>query len=432
MKNANIGKKKSYHPGFKFGFILGILPQHELLLVPASTQHDWIHSTQKSLHGADWVIQNKLMLENAVLASKLEHVQLANKTLLVIIALQHFIRKNKKALKNQQLEVVGVVLRKMESLKKSLPLYRVVNLLGVTKKWYKNLKNNICVKSSTRFCLITNPKQLLPIEIEFLLEFYRNEKFRFFSNINIYYEMKLAGKANYSINTFYKLIRQQGLKRPPIKSRRRSKRVLKASSVLSVLHIDVTKQRCLNGEIGYLYVFKDNFSTYLLKVHCARVLRADIVVDCLEEINKKHHLSNLKSVQLITDGGSENVQIASWINGLKNSAIQHVIDKKDGLSFSNSMVEASNKLIKYRFLYHHALTDYATLEKLASQVADVLNNQRMSTIKGLTPYEKLSGLTHADVFDGIHHLVLKEDRLKQNAIVNGCHWINMKIPAECY
>jgi putative transposase len=432
METSKRSLKKTYHAGFRFGFMLGVLPRNEIDRIPKSTKHDWDIAQHDGLYGYDWVEKNKLVLENAILSARLDNVVLTNKILLLILALQSFIRKNKKNINSLHQNVVLVVLNKIEFLKKcKIPMYRILKLVGVSKKWYHHLKHNTCTKSPVKFCLLANPNQLIPAEIEYLYEFYRNPAHKFLSNINIYYEMRIQGKANYSINTFYNLIRQQGLKRPRVKSRRRNPQVLKAESVLSVLHIDVTKQRCLNGELGYIYVFKDNFSTFLLEVQCHRVLRTDIVVDCLALLNKRYNLKKLQSVQLITDGGSENMKISEWIRGLKNSTISHVIDKKNGLTFSNSMVEASNKLIKYRFLYHHVLADYNTLKKLVSQVAGVLNNQRISTIQGLTPYEKFCGLTAANLFGEVQHIITKEDRIKQNTIVNGCHWINKKTPNLC-
>ncbi|WP_246047781.1 hypothetical protein [Leptospira ilyithenensis] len=53
----------------------------------------------------------------------------------------------------------------------------------------------------------------------------------------------------------------------------------------------------------------------------------------------------------MTDGGSENKgELDGWINR-SGVAINKIIAQKD-VTFSNSQIEALNKIIKYQFLYH--------------------------------------------------------------------------------
>jgi putative transposase len=95
---------------------------------------------------------------------------------------------------------------------------------------------------------------------------------------------------------------------------------------------------------------------------------------------------------LITDGGPEN----------QNSTVDNCIaDEKMSLKkliagqdiiFSNSMVEAVNKILKYRYLFHHDIADFKALEKhLAVTVANYNTVRPHYSLKGHTPEQILNG-----------------------------------------
>lgn len=65
---------------------------------------------------------------------------------------------------------------------------------------------------------------------------------------------------------------------------------------------------------------------------------------------ENYNVNGLKQdIDFIVDGGSENkAEVDSLI---QNSNINKIIAQKD-IVFSNSMVEAVNKRIKYDFLFH--------------------------------------------------------------------------------
>lgn len=55
------------------------------------------------------------------------------------------------------------------------------------------------------------------------------------------------------------------------------------------------------------------------------------------------------------------------------------------------MIEAANKQLKYRFLYHHHIADYDTLIKYVEQSVNDYNNRPHHVLHGLTPNEVLQG-----------------------------------------
>jgi putative transposase len=98
----------------------------------------------------------------------------------------------------------------------------------------------------------------------------------------------------------------------------------------------------------------------------------------------------MENCLLISDDGSENYgPVKGFIENSKYPSIQHLIAQKD-IEFSNSMIEAANKQLKYRFLYHH-IADYDALVKYVEQSVNDYNNRPHHVLHGLTPLEVSQG-----------------------------------------
>lgn len=97
-------------------------------------------------------------------------------------------------------------------------------------------------------------------------------------------------------------------------------------------------------------------------------------------------------VDLIVDGGPENVnQIVDRFIATSGVSITKKIALKD-ISFSNSMIEATNEIIKYYYLYLHPVADGAELSQTLKQTIHDFNYQRPhGKLNGLTPDEAIRG-----------------------------------------
>ena len=136
------------------------------------------------------------------------------------------------------------------------------------------------------------------------------------------------------------------------------------------------------------------------------------------------HLKNCTDVLLIVNDGSENNNsvVDEYISSTGIS-IKKIIAQQD-IIFSNSMVEAVNKIVKYRSLFIENIPDINALQRHLEKYIPVYNDIRPHcSLKGLTPSEVLAGLC-PDNIEHLKSLNLKTDKpvklLKQEIKCTEC------------
>lgn len=117
---------------------------------------------------------------------------------------------------------------------------------------------------------------------------------------------------------------------------------------------------------------------------------ATAIKSLIHEASRKYHPEQL---QFLTDGGSENVNstVSEFINS-PDIPIKHIIAQKDVI-FSNSMIEAVNKIIKHQFLHPKEIASGKHLTHVLRETISVYNTIR--------PQMNLGGKTPLETFDGI-------------------------------
>ncbi|MDH5382806.1 MAG: integrase core domain-containing protein [Cyclobacteriaceae bacterium] len=124
-----------------------------------------------------------------------------------------------------------------------------------------------------------------------------------------------------------------------------------------------------------------------------------------------------KEVELVVDGGPENNNyvVENFINSAEVDITKSVALKD--IVFSNSMVEATNKLLKYRYLFPKDVQDGEQLRNVLEKSIDDFNNIR--------PHGKLGGLTPSEAYQG-QNVPISFDtealrqRVNENKDNNGC------------
>lgn len=235
-----------------------------------------------------------------------------------------------------------------------------------------------------------HPFQLTSREIVSIKRYLTNKQYFNWSLSSVYYRMLRDKVAFMSIETFYKYARLLKLTRQkPAHRRKKHKIGIRAEMLLQILHADLTIFRPLDNTKVYIYFIADNFSRKILAWKASLEYSAKYTFENLREVYKKYKNQYSKSyINFMVDDGSENK--AEVDDFIKTSRINKVVAQKDVI-FSNSMIEAVNKRIKYDFLFPAELQNFAQTVKQLEIAVDEYNGK---------PYSPLHGLTPNEVFDG--------------------------------
>ena len=93
---------------------------------------------------------------------------------------------------------------------------------------------------------------------------------------------------------------------------------------------------------------------------------------------------------LLVDDGIENKGLVCSAIESQEIKINRLITQKD-IHFSNSMIEAINKRIKYDFLFRNELLDFEQTRRFLETAVEQYNNRPHSALYGLTPIEVFLG-----------------------------------------
>ncbi len=85
--------------------------------------------------------------------------------------------------------------------------------------------------------------------------------------------------------------------------------------------------------------------------------------------------------------------------------------------FSNSMVEAINKILKYRFLFQHNIPNYESTIKHLNNFIPIYNNHPHSALGGRMPEEVLKGIELNKKEYTMHFKDAQKKRIEENRVV---------------
>nr|WP_299780832.1 integrase core domain-containing protein [uncultured Formosa sp.] len=147
--------------------------------------------------------------------------------------------------------------------------------------------------------------------------------------------------------------------------------------------------RSLNGVKHYIHILMDQFSKMVLGYQIEKHSSGKTIRHLLQNAYLKH---KPKLTLFLTDGGSENINTyVSSVIYASSGNLKHKIAQRD-VRFSNSMIEAFNKVLKYQFLYPIPINSRTKLETVLNHVIETYNLQRPQlTLNGNTPFEVYNG-----------------------------------------
>lgn len=395
--------KQSYHPYILVAFYLQILPETILLSIPRSTRYEWGHKNVTELFGYDWYLQNQYLfhtLQQVAASNKLLRV---NKALLRIIALQRFLQQNHIHIRHKLFNAASVAVKNIQKVKDVFGIRITLKYLNLSQQQYWQLKQKTrCTQSFFNLCILKHPSQLLRSEVNMIKQYCNDHRFFNWPLASVYHQMIRDKAASLHISTFYKYVGLLQLKR--IKANHRHKNHqpgIRAAASFQLLHADVTVFKTADHTKAYIYLAQDNFSRAILHYAVSTECKATVMLLLLRNVYVQHlQGTQTESCMLMTDDGHENYgPVQQFLSSTESPALKHIVAQRD-VEFSNSMIEAAHKNLKYHFLYHKIIPNLESLCKFVPEAIDDFNNRPNAVLNGLTPLEMLNGI----VFDKNYHL----------------------------
>jgi len=397
------GKYRSYHTDLKIAEFLGILPYDIRCQIPKSTLYNFRNKDFAEIFGMEF---SNLTGDVIALLEEMKKKSLFSKMLRGIIRVKTTLVAIKdiylKKIKNSEGIIKEKIVKAIEKVRDTLGLERSVRYFDISKGTFYSWSNQIkakCVDSPVGKCLRIWTGQLTKKEIEKIKELCLDPIYKGWPVASIAYHALRNNILNVSLSTFYKYVNILGINLPTARSRRKKdKEGIRASKPNELWHIDVTVFRTMDNVKAYIYLIIDNFSRYILNWKVSLVSSGKICLENLKEAYMKHIVNKSldpdKPIGVMMDGGSENNNniVDTFFND-PNISVQRIIAQQDVI-FSNSIIEACNKLVKYRWLYLYDIPDFNSLFRYMEKFIPMYNDIRPHySLKGLTPLEAYTGKT---------------------------------------
>jgi putative transposase len=388
--------KQAYHPFIPVAFYLNILPENLLIKIPRSTRYDWQHKRLTELFGYDWYWQNQPLFHTLQAVAASRRLLQLNKALLRVIAIQRFLQRHKTHIRFKMFNAAAAAVTNIQKVQQVLGHGITLKLLQLTHQQYWQLRQKVkCPRSLFNLCIPKHPLQLLRSEISVIKNYCTDCRYMHWPLVSVWHQIIRDGAAAFHISTFYKYAGLLQIKRRKALHRRKNHhRGIRAAAPLQLLHADVTVFRTMDNLKAYIYIIQDNFSRAILQYTVSLQRKASLAKELLE---KAHSLflqpAGISACWFMTDDGSENYgPVQDFIKEAESPSLQHIVAQRD-IAFSNSMIEAAHKNLKYRFLYHKTIADFNSLCNYLPQAIEDYNNRPHHVLYGLTPLETLHGKT---------------------------------------
>ena len=317
-----------------------------------------------------------------------------------------------------------LIVNAIEQVKQSISINEALKVFNISRSTFENYKSIVihqCEPSYFNWCVRRFSNQILSCEINTIKKYMTDVNYKFWSKSSVYLKAVRDGELQCGITTFYKYCRLLGFNNRPLKRKSDDYRPLKTSKPNQVWCADVTVFKTLNKKKYHIHFLIDHYSKMILGHRIENSSSGIAIKSLIQNASEKYKPERL---QFLTDGGSENIN--NNVSGFIDSSdvpINHIIAQKD-VVFSNSMVEALNKVIKHQFLFHKDITSRKQLTKVLDEVVTTYNTIRpQMNLGGNTPIETFQGtpISINQYLKGLEEQkVIRRQENRKNAC-NLCH-----------
>ncbi len=405
-------KYNSYHTTIKQLVKRDSLPNSYSNIINRSTLWRWKKEPQSKYIRTE--LQNIEILENFIsrkdsLAIMKTYIKFAITISLILSSTNDFYR----LLKRNKDQIITSLIQ----FNNRVNLKLVLHILKIPRSVYYACRNSVlykCTTSQIKLCKRIYPHQLTNKEVSVIKELVTSDRLKYWPICSIAWYAIRENLLHVAHATWYKYVHLLGLKKARIDKKIKQLKGINANAPNEIWHADITIVKSLDGLKNYVYLLMDNYSKYIINWRVEPVVSGSIRTETIKDGYQKH-IFNLNDLQLIIDGGPENnnALMDDYINS-PGISLRKLIAQKD-IPFSNSLIEAQNKLLKYRYLFKCQYKDIGELRKALDWIIPDYNNQRPhNSLKGLTPYEAFTGKTfdHSDLQSKIKNA--KQNRIIEN------------------
>ena len=384
-------RRRSYHSDFKLAVKLDCIPMTVLAGLPRSSLHRFKSHDPASLVGADL----SSVLDSLDLLKEISRSTAALATARAVLRVASFVRSlglpfhaiNSIKIPELRRSVVAFV----DRIKSSLPLASILKLLGLSYSRFHSWATNArpCLSSPLDRCRRSYPNQLTSSELKAIRKAFLNPDYSHWPASSIAWQLVNSNIVCAHVRTITRYAKLLGFYNAHLPHRSRKRGSLSAASPNQAWHMDVTILRTMDNQKAFLQLILDNCSHKIIAWKDSLAISGLNSMELLRSAFSSLTTTPSENISLIVDGGSENNN--SIVHAyLDTVPIRKLIAQVD-VSFSNSLIEAVNKILKYRYLFRIPIPD---LEHLHTAVeATILDyNDR--------PHYALHGLTPNQVYDG--------------------------------
>jgi putative transposase len=305
------------------------------------------------------------------------------------------------------------VLRAVARAKKALPLAGILRILHLSRQRYHRWMRGEpeCGLDDRSSCPRTSPAQHTPQEISTIREMVTSNDYRHMPMTTLARYAQRIGRVFASASTWSKLARERGWRRPRMRLYPAKPKIgVRATGPNEYWHIDVTVIRLITGVKLYLHAVIDNFSRRILAWRLAERLDPTTTCEVLLEAGKE--IGCVPTV--VADSGMENVN--EQVNELVKAGVSNRILALVEVAFSNSIIEAWWRSLRYQWLYLHMLDSFNSVKRLIAFWVDQHNTvMPHSAFLGQTPDEIYFGTgDHVPAELRAAHRAAQQRRLTEN------------------
>jgi len=285
-----------------------------------------------------------------------------------------------------------VIVNTIENVKEFVSVDSALKVFNLSKSTFEHYKNRLlyrCDDSYFNWCVKKHPNQLLASEINSIKKYMTSEVYKHWSKSSIYLKAVRDGNLLCGISTFYKYCELLGFKNKPRRKKSDDYEPVRTSKPNELWCVDVTIFKTKDHVKQYIYLLIDHYSKMILGYQIKSSSSGIAIKQLLQTACLEY---KPKSIQLLSDGGSENINttVSNFID-TNQIPIKHMIAQKD-VVFSNSMIEAINKIIKHQFLYPKEIEDKKQLGNILDETIIIYNSIRpQMSLDGNTPTETFNG-----------------------------------------